>query len=83
MSLHAKPDDIHRADIPYLPHDKYKKKIYRYALILWMSAVGQRILRDKEMGIRAQFTTILSLKSIHRCTFSDFVNIDDDHIDHR
>ena len=32
MSLHAKPNDIHQADILYLPHDKYKKKIYKYAL---------------------------------------------------
>ena len=26
MSLHAKPNDIHQADILYLPHDKYKKE---------------------------------------------------------
>ena len=32
MSLHAKPIYIHQADILYLPHDKYKKKIYKYAL---------------------------------------------------
>ena len=32
MSLHAKPNDIHQADILYLPHDKYGKKIYKYAL---------------------------------------------------
>ena len=32
MSLHAKPNDIHQADILYLAHDKYKKKIYKYAL---------------------------------------------------
>ena len=32
MSLPAKPNDIHQADIFYLPHDKYKKKIYNYAL---------------------------------------------------
>ena len=32
MSLHAKPNDIHHADIIYLPHDKFKKKIYKYAL---------------------------------------------------
>ena len=32
MSLHAKPNDIHQADILYLPHDKYKKNIYKYAL---------------------------------------------------
>ena len=30
MSLHAKPNDIHQADVLYLPHDK--KKIYKYAL---------------------------------------------------
>ena len=32
MSLHAKPNDIHQVDILYLPHDKYKKKIYKYDL---------------------------------------------------
>ena len=32
MSLFAKPNDIHQADILYLPHDKYEKKIYKYAL---------------------------------------------------
>ena len=32
MSLHAKPNDIPQADIIYLPHDKYEKKIYKYAL---------------------------------------------------
>ena len=32
MSLPAEPNDIHQTDILYLPHDKYKKKIYKYAL---------------------------------------------------
>ena len=32
MALFAKPNDIHQADILYLPHDRYKKKIYKYAL---------------------------------------------------
>ena len=32
MSLHDKPNDIHQVDVLYLPHDKYKKKIYKYAL---------------------------------------------------
>ena len=32
MSLFAKPNDIHQADILYLPHDKFKKKVYKYAL---------------------------------------------------
>ena len=31
-SLFAKPNDIHQADILYLPHDKFKKKTYKYAL---------------------------------------------------
>ena len=31
-SLQAKPNDIHQADILYLSHDKYEKKIYKYAL---------------------------------------------------
>ena len=32
MSLYAKPNDIHQAYILYLPHDRYGKKIYKYAL---------------------------------------------------
>ena len=32
MSLFAKPNDIHQADILHLPHDKFKKKLYKYAL---------------------------------------------------
>ena len=32
MSPFAKPNDIHQADILYLPHDKFKKKTYKYAL---------------------------------------------------
>ena len=32
MSIFAKPNDIHRADILYLPHDKFKKKLCKYAL---------------------------------------------------
>ena len=32
MSLSAEPNDIHKADILYLPHDKFKKKVHKYAL---------------------------------------------------
>ena len=32
MSLFAKSSDIHHANILYLPHDRYKKKTYKYAL---------------------------------------------------
>ena len=32
LSLYAKPNDIHQADILYLPHHKFKKKTYKYAL---------------------------------------------------
>ena len=32
MSLFAKPNDIHMADILCLPHDNFKKKTYKYAL---------------------------------------------------
>ena len=30
--LFAKPNDTHQADILYLPHDRYEKKVYKYAL---------------------------------------------------
>ena len=32
MSVFAEPNDIHQADILYLPHDRYEKKTYKYAL---------------------------------------------------
>ena len=32
MSLFAKPNDIHQSDLLNLPHDKFKKKTYKYAL---------------------------------------------------
>ena len=32
MSLFAKPNDIHQRDLLSLLHDKFKKKIYKYAL---------------------------------------------------
>ena len=32
MSLFAKPNDIHQADILYLPHGRYEKKVHKYAL---------------------------------------------------
>ena len=32
MSLFAKPNDIHQSDLLSLPHDKVKKKTYKYAL---------------------------------------------------
>ena len=32
MSLFAKPNDIHQSDLLRLPHDKFKKKTYKYAL---------------------------------------------------
>ena len=32
MSLSAKPNDIHQSDLLSLPHDKFKKKTYKYAL---------------------------------------------------
>ena len=32
MSLFVKPNDIHQAHILYLPHDRYEKKVYKYAL---------------------------------------------------
>ena len=32
MSLFVKPNDIHQPDILYLPHERYEKKVYKYAL---------------------------------------------------
>ena len=32
MPLFARPNDIHQSDVISLPHDKFKKKTYKYAL---------------------------------------------------
>ena len=40
MSLFAKPNDIHQSDLLSLPHDKFKKKTYKYALNI-MDAVSR------------------------------------------
>ena len=32
MSLFAKPNDIHQSDLLSLPHDKFRKKTYKYTL---------------------------------------------------
>ena len=32
MSLFGKPNDIHQSDLLSLPHDKFKKKTYKYTL---------------------------------------------------
>ena len=32
MSLYGKPNEIQQADVLYLPHDRYEKKAYKYAL---------------------------------------------------
>ena len=32
MSLFAKPNDIHQTYILYLPHDKFERRTYKYAL---------------------------------------------------
>ena len=42
MSLFAKPNDIHQVDILYLPHDRYEKKVYKYALNIVDVAVGAK-----------------------------------------
>ena len=34
MSLYATPNDMHQTDILFLPHDKYKRKTYKYALCI-------------------------------------------------
>ena len=32
VCIFAKPNDIHQSDLLSLPHDKFKKKTYKYAL---------------------------------------------------
>ena len=42
MSLFGKPNDIHQADILYLPHDRYEKRLYKYALNVVDVPVGTK-----------------------------------------
>ena len=41
MSLFAKPNDIHEADILFLPHGRYKKKTYKYALNIFVPTASR------------------------------------------
>ena len=49
-SLFAKPNDIHQADILYLPHDKFKKKPYKYALNI--VDVASRYKRSNQLATK-------------------------------
>ena len=42
MSLFDKPNDIHQAVILYLPHDRYEKEVYKYALNIVDVASGYK-----------------------------------------
>ena len=42
MLLFAKPNDIHQSDLLSLPHDKFKKKTYKYALNIVDVASGYK-----------------------------------------
>ena len=44
MSLHAKPNVIHQADILYLPNDKYKKKLCKYLYIIRCILLKYRLI---------------------------------------
>ena len=41
--LFAKPNDIHQSDLLSLPHDKFKKKTYKYALNIVDVASGYKV----------------------------------------
>ena len=50
MSLFAKPNDIHQSDLLSLPHEKFKKKIYKYALHI--VDVASRYKRSYQLTIK-------------------------------
>ena len=55
MSLFDKPNDTHQADILYLPHDRYEKKVYKYALnIVDVASKGSYQLATKNSKEVAQ-----------------------------
>ena len=54
LSLFAKPNDIHQADILCLPHDKFKKKTYKYALNIAGRCKGSYQLTTKNAKEVAQ-----------------------------
>ena len=55
-SVYATPNDIHQTDILYLPHDKYKRKTYKYVLCVvdvasrYKSAYQLASKRSKEVA---------------------------------
>ena len=54
MSLFAKPNDIHQGNLLSLPHDRYKKKTYKYALNIVDVASGSYQLTTKNSKEVAQ-----------------------------
>ena len=46
MSLFAKPNDIHQSDLLSLPHDKFKKKTYKYYIYIPLTYPKTLIVDD-------------------------------------
>ena len=55
MSLFAKPNDIHQADILYLPHDRYEMKVYKYTLNI--VDVASRYKRSYQLATKNSIET--------------------------
>ena len=81
MSLFAKPNDIHQSDLLSLLHDKFKKKIYKYALNIVDVASrykGSYQLTSKNAKEVAQaFQWIYHLALLMVCTFHSSLDMHD------
>ena len=58
MSLFAKPNDIHQSDLLSLPHDKFKKKTYKYALNIVDVASQYKFSSDLRQGSPHEYAKI-------------------------
>ena len=66
MSLYVTPNDIHQADILYLPHDRYEKKIYKYALNIM--DVASRYNGSYQLTTKNSTEVALAFQWIHENT---------------
>jgi transposase InsO family protein len=65
-SLFLKPNEIHQADILYLPHDKYKRKTYKYALCI--VDVASRYKAAYQMTSKSSAETAAAIQYIYETT---------------
>ena len=70
MSLFATPNDIHQADILFLPHDRYEKKVCKYALNI--VDIASRYKGSYQLAIKSSKEVAQALQWIYGNTSSTY-----------